>query len=145
MRRLSERLAGITIHEIFFFNVSTIVSLSIALPQITLCAADTLGSTNPIGKVIEHQVILIQDGTAPGSFPRSLPGTTIPTWSISPKKMRAKSRMIDAQRKDHQKVTISSGVKVALGTDAGTFPLGLKRGRNQISHRLWPKLSFVLP
>ena len=59
---------------------------------------------------------------------------TIFTWYYDtnladfPEKMRAKSRLIDAQRKDRQKVAISSGLKVAFGTDAGTFPHGLNAG-----------------
>jgi imidazolonepropionase-like amidohydrolase len=83
---------------------------------------------------IEHGSLIDEEGIALMKARGTYLVPTIFTWYYDtnlvdfPEKMRAKSRLIDSQRKAQQKAAISSGIKVALGTDAGTFPHGLNAG-----------------
>lgn len=83
---------------------------------------------------IEHGSLIDEEGIALMKARGTYLVPTIFTWYYDtnlvdwPEKIRAKSFLIDAQRKERQKAAISAGVKVAFGTDAGTYPHGLNAG-----------------
>lgn len=80
---------------------------------------------------IEHGSLIDDEGIALMKARGTYLVPTIYCWYYDtnlvdwPEKIRRKSQLIDAQRQERQKVAIAAGVKVAFGTDAGTYPHGL--------------------
>ena len=84
---------------------------------------------------IEHGTLIDDEGIALMKSHGTFLVPTMLTWyqdtnyyDIYPEKIRAKAKLVNSQRAEHHRKAIPSGIKIAFGTDAGTFPHGINAG-----------------